>query len=77
VTITVTLPTTPPNPPANLVPLSVTMGGIAGTALARPAATTARATFVIPAATTPGAKNVVVTFNGPTYTLTNGFTVTE
>lgn len=77
VTITITLPTTPPNPPANLVPLSVTMGGIAGTALARPSASTARATFVIPAATTPGAKNVVVTFNGPTYTLTNGFTVTE
>lgn len=77
VTITITLPTTPPNPPANLVPLSVTMGGIAGTALVRPSASTARATFVIPAATTPGAKNVVVTFNGPTYTLTNGFTVTE
>jgi hypothetical protein len=77
VTITITLPTTPPNPPANLVPLSITMGGIAGTALARPSASTARATFVIPVATTPGAKNVVVTFNGPTYTLTNGFTVTE
>ena len=76
VTITITLPTTPPNPPANVVPVSITMGGIAGTTISRPSATTARATFVIPAATTTGAKNVVVTFNpGPTYTLTGGFTV--
>ena len=78
VTITITLPTSPPNPPANLVPVSITLGGIAGTALARPSATTARATFAIPSATTAGGKNVVVTFNpGPTYTLTNGFTVTN
>jgi YHYH protein len=76
VTITITLPATPPNPPANVVPATITMGGIAGTTISRPSATTARATFVIPAATATGAKNVVVTFSpGPTYTLTGGFTV--
>ncbi len=77
VTIVITLPTTPPNPPSNILPLSITLGGtIIGTSLSRPSATTAQATFVIPAAMATGAKNVVVTFNpGPTYTLTNGFTV--
>ncbi len=77
VTITITLPTTPPNPPANVIPLSATLAGtISGTAITRPSATTVRATFVIPAATAAGAKNLVIVFNpGPTYTLTNGFTI--
>ena len=77
VMITITLPATPPNPPAEVIPLSITLAGtINGTAISRPSATTAKATFVIPTATAAGAKNVVVTFNpGPTYTLTNGFTV--
>ena len=77
VTIVITFPTTPPNPPSNILPLSMTLGGtMVGTLLSRPSATSAQATFVIPAATATGAKNVVVTFNpGPTYTLTNGFTV--
>jgi len=77
VTVTVTLPTTPPNPPSNVVPASITIGGtITGTSISRPSATTAQATFVIPANTTTGAKNVVVVFSpGPTYTLTGGFTI--
>jgi len=76
VTITITLPANPPNPPANLVPSSITMGGITGTGITRPSATTAAATFVIPANTTPGLKNVIITFSpAPTYTLTNSFTV--
>jgi hypothetical protein len=77
VTVTVTLPTTPPNPPVNVVPTSITIGGtITGTSISRPSATTAQATFVIPANTTTGAKNVVVVFSpGPTYTLTGGFTI--
>jgi hypothetical protein len=79
VTITITLPTTPPNPPVNVIPTTITLGGtISGTSISRPSVTTARATFVIPAGTTTGAKNVVVTFNpGPTYTLTGGFTITN
>ena len=77
VTILITLPATPPNPPAAVVPTSITLAGtINGTALSRPSATTAQATFVIPAGTAVGAKNVVITFNpGPAYTLTNGFTI--
>ena len=77
VTILITLPATPPNPPANVIPVTIILGGtINGSAVSRPSATTAQATFFIPAGTAAGAKNVVVTFNpGPAYTLTNGFTV--
>jgi YHYH protein len=77
VTVTITLPANPPNPPVNVVPLSVTLGGtIAGTAISRPGATTARATFTIPANAATGAQNIVVVFSpGPTYTLTGGFTI--
>jgi hypothetical protein len=76
VTVTITLPTTPPNPPVNVIPTSITIGGtINGTSISRPSATTAQATFVIPANATTGAQNVVVVFAGPTYTLTGGFTI--
>lgn len=78
VTVIVTLPTSPPNPPVNVVPASITIAGmISGTAISRPSVTTAEATFVIPANATTGAKDVVVVFNapGPTYTLTGGFTI--
>lgn len=76
VTVTITLPTSPPNPPIGVIPSSITIGGtITGTSISRPSATTAQATFVIPANTATGAKNVVVVFAGPTYTLTNGFTI--
>ncbi len=77
VTATITLPTSPPQPPANLVPTSVTIGGtIAGTSISRPSQGTVVATFTIPANATTGAQNVVVTFNpAPTYTLTGGITI--
>ena len=77
VTVTITLPTAPPQPPANLVPTSVTLAGtIAGTSISRPAQGTVVATFTIPAGAPTGAQNVVVTFNpAPTYTLTGGFTI--
>ena len=77
VTVTITLPTSPPNPPANLIPTSITLAGtIQGTTLSRPSATRAQATFVIPANAPTGAQNIVVVFNpGPTYTLTGGFTI--
>jgi hypothetical protein len=77
VTVTITLPTSPPNPPANVVPTSITLAGtIVGTSISRPSVTTAQATFVIPANAATGAQNVVVVFNpGPTYTLTGGFTI--
>ena len=77
VTVTITLPTTPPQPPANLVPTGVTLAGtITGTAISRPAQGTVLATFAIPAGAPTGAQNVVVTFNpAPTYTFTGGFTI--
>jgi hypothetical protein len=77
VTATITLPTSPPLPPANLVPASIVIGGaITGTNLSRPTQGTAMATFTIPAGAATGAQNVVVTFNpGPTYTLTGGVTI--
>lgn len=77
VTVTITLPTSPPNPPANLIPTSITLAGtIRGTSISRPSATTAKATFVIPANAPTGAQNIVVVFNpGPTYTLAGGFTI--
>ena len=77
VTVTITLLTTPPQPPANVVPISVTLAGtIVGTAISRPAVGTAQATFVIPANAPTGAQNIVVVFSpGPTYTLTGGLTI--
>ena len=77
VTVTITLPTTPPQPPANLVPVGVTLAGsIAGAAISRPSAGTVLATFAIPANAPVGAQNVVVTFNpAPTYTLSGAFTI--
>ena len=76
VTLTITLPTSPPLPPATLVPRSITIDGtITGTNLSRPAFGTVRGTFIIPANATTGIKDVVIVFSPPTYTLTNGFTI--
>ena len=77
VTILITLPTSPPQPPAGIIPQSITLAGsITGTSLARPSQQTAQATFVIPAAASSGAQNLVIAFNsGPTYTLTGGVTL--
>ncbi|OYW74120.1 MAG: hypothetical protein B7Z37_19100 [Verrucomicrobia bacterium 12-59-8] len=77
VTVTITLPTTPPQPPANLIPTGVTLAGtISGTSISRPAQGTVIATFVIPANASTGAQNIVVTFNpNPTYTMTGALTI--
>jgi hypothetical protein len=79
VTVTITLPTTPPLPPADRVPTSITLGGtINGTAITRPDSATATATFVLPAGSASAtAKDIVVTFNpAPTYTMSGAFTIT-
>lgn len=77
VTVTITLPTTPPLPPVDRVPTSITLdGSISGTAISRPTSGTAQCTFVIPAGASTGTKNIVVTFNpAPTYTMTGAFTI--
>jgi len=77
VTITITLPSTPPGPPANAPISSVTLAGsISGTNISDATQGTVIATFTIPANASTGAQNVVVSFqSGPTYTLTAGFTI--
>jgi hypothetical protein len=77
VTVTITLPTTPPWPPANAPITSVTLAGsISGTGISDSTQGTVIATFTISASAPTGAQNIVVVFNaGPTYTLTGGFTI--
>ena len=77
VTVTITLPSSPPWPPANAPISSVTLAGsIGGTSISDSTQGTVIATFAIPSNAATGAQNVVVTFqNGPTYTLTGGFTI--
>jgi hypothetical protein len=75
--VTITLPATPPWPPANAPISSVTLAGtIAGTSISDSVQGQVIATFTIPANAPTGAQNIVVVFNaGPTYTLTGGFTI--
>jgi hypothetical protein len=77
ITVIITLPTNPPQPPAGNVPASVTLAGsISGTAISRPSTTTVVATFAIPANASTGAQNIVIVFNpAPTYTMTGAFTI--
>ncbi len=77
VTMTITLPSNPPQPPAGLVPASVTLGGtIKGTALSRPTQGTVVASFSIPGTASTGALAIVIEFNpAPTYTMTGAFTI--
>lgn len=77
VTLTITLPTNPPLPPANLVP-AVTLAGTSANSgsVSRPSQDTVIATFTIPANAPLGAQNIVVTFTpNPTYTMTGAFTI--
>lgn len=77
ITVTITLPTNPPQPPAGNVPVSVPLAGsIAGSGISRPVAGTVIATFAISAAAPTGPQNIVIVFNpAPTYTMTNAFTI--
>ncbi|MBI5772729.1 MAG: YHYH protein [Verrucomicrobia bacterium] len=77
VTVTITLPSTPPQPPVSAIPTSVTLAGtISGTAISRPSQETVQVTFTIPGNAATGAQNIVVTFSPmPVYTMTGAFTV--
>ncbi len=80
-TLTITIPTNsaPPLPPANVAVTSVSIGGSTTgvSALVHTSQYVVTCTYAVPAGSTTGAKNVVVTFPGPstTYTLTAGLTV--
>lgn len=76
--LTITLPSSPPNPPVNAAITSVTVGSISCSDIAYTTQGSVQALCVIPSGYTPaGAQNVVVTFQSPapTYTLTGGFTI--
>lgn len=82
VTVTITLPSSPPSPPANAPISSATLTNvvahtsITGTSISDTTQGVVLAIFAIPANAATGSDNVVVTFtSGPTYTLTGGFTV--
>lgn len=77
ITLSITLPGTPPSPPANAPITSVTLGSLTATGTSYAVPGTVLANFSILAGTPTGAQNVVVTFqNGPPpYTFTGGFTI--
>jgi hypothetical protein len=76
VTVTITLPTTPPWPPANVAITSATLGGsIAGAGISDATQGQVIATFTIPSNASTGAQSLVIVFtNGPTYTV-NSLTI--
>jgi hypothetical protein len=81
--LTITLPSSPPNPPAGAPITSVTVGGITNISATCTASGTVVSLFTIPANTTStNTQNVVVSFGippgqsqAPTFTLTGGFTI--
>ncbi len=78
ITVTITLPGTPPSPPANAPITSVTLAGtIYGSNTTYAVQGTVVTTFTIPTNAPTGAQNVVVTFTSgpPPYTFTGGFTI--
>jgi YHYH protein len=75
--LTITLPSSPPNPPAGAPITSVTIGSITATSATCTVQGTVTAVFMIPANYTPtGAQNVIVTFTSgpPPYTV-GSFTI--
>jgi hypothetical protein len=82
VMMTITLPTSPPNPPINLMVSTVfltntsTAFNITGLSVTRPTTNTVTAIFPIPNNASAQALNVQVDFSPmPTYTLSGGFTI--
>lgn len=75
ITLTITLPGTPPSPPAGAPITSVTMGSLTATSTSYTTQGTVLANFTIPANATLGAQNVVVTFSMPVFTFNGGFTI--
>ncbi|MFC1765502.1 DUF1566 domain-containing protein [Planctomycetota bacterium] len=82
-TLTFTLATgNPPAPKAGVIPQSVSIGSIQGSALAHPSQYTVTAVFDIPANEVPGSKEAVISFRTPTgntltFSMADGFTVLE
>jgi hypothetical protein len=77
ITLSITLPGTPPSPPANAPITSVTIGATTATNSTYAVQGTVLANFHIASTNTLGTQNVVVTFMSgpPPYTFTNAFTI--
>ncbi len=76
VLITITLPSSPPNPPAGAPITSVTMDGITASSATCTAQGTVVAAFTIPANAATGAQSIVVTFaSGPPPYTVSSFTI--
>ncbi|HEU6449499.1 MAG TPA: YHYH protein [Verrucomicrobiae bacterium] len=76
--LTITLPSSPPNPPAGAPITSVTVGSINCSSISYTTQGTVQALCVIPSGYSPtGAQDIVVTFQSPApaYTLSGGFTI--
>lgn len=75
-TIAITFGPTPPVPPIDQVPTSVTLAtNIIGTSIARTATNIVTATFAIPTNAPIGAQNIFIQFSMPSYTLNGAFTI--
>jgi hypothetical protein len=72
VSVVITLPANPPNPPAGAPISSITLAGnIPGTLVSDATSGSVTALFTIPATATTGNQSIVIVFNnGPTYTVT-------
>jgi hypothetical protein len=79
ITLSITLPGSPPSPPVGASITSVTLGSLSATGAAVSYVTqgTVLANFFISSTNATGAQNVVVTFTSgpPPYTFTGGFTI--
>ena len=79
ITLNITLPGTPPSPPANAPITSVTLGSLAATSVSDATSGTVLASFMITTNnSTIGEQTVVVTFTSgpPPYTFSNALTIT-
>jgi hypothetical protein len=77
ITLSITLPGSPPSPPANAPITSVTLGSLTATSTSYATQGTVVASFTIPANATTGSQTVVVTFTSgpPPYTFSNALTI--
>ncbi len=78
ITLSITLPGTPPSPPAGASISSVTLGSLTATSVSYATQGTVLANFTIPSNATIGEQTVVVTFTSgpPPYTFSNALNIT-
>jgi hypothetical protein len=78
ITLNITLPGSPPSPPANAPITSVTLGSLTATSVSDATSGTVLANFTVPANATTGEQTVVVTFTSgpPPYTFSNALDLT-